>query len=79
MKRRKLIALIENGACIAVIGLMLIEFPSSAANAEQPPWGCLTVSKGEYDAAKSKKMLRNKFGRYVRTGRLWQRNYWYCH
>jgi hypothetical protein len=76
---RKPITLIENGACIAVIGLMLIAFPSSSVGAEQPPYkGCVGVSKGTYQIAKKKKLLGNRFGTYVRTGRLWHRYYWYC-
>ena len=79
MKRGKLIALIENGACIAVLGFMLIAFPFSSAKAEQPPRKeCVAVSKTEYDSANRKKLLRNKFGTYVRTSRLWRRYYWYC-
>lgn len=69
----------KSGAGIAVIGLMLIAFPSSLVNAEQPPHrGCVGVSKGQYQDAKRKKLLRNRFGTYVRTGRLWRRYYWYC-
>jgi hypothetical protein len=76
---KKPITLIENGACIAVIGLMLIAFPSSSVNAEQPPHkGCVGVSKDAYQIAKKKKLLRTRFGTYVRTGRLWHRYYWYC-
>jgi len=80
MKQGKLIGLIENGACTAVIGLMLIAFPSSPVNAAQPPReGCVAVSKSEYGSAKREKLLRNRNGLYVRTGRIWQRYYWYCH
>ena len=80
MKLGKFIALIENGACTAVIGLMLIAVPSSSVNAEQPPRkGCAAVSKHEYDSAKKEKLLRNRYGTYVRTGQLWRRYYWYCH
>ena len=81
MRREKLIALIENRACTAVIGLTLIAFPSSPVNAEQQPprKGCIAVSKMEYDRAKREKLLRNRNGAYVRTGRLWRRYYWYCH
>jgi hypothetical protein len=79
MRWRTPIAAIKNGAGIAVIGLMLIAFPSSLVNAEQPPHkGCVGVSKGEYQGAKTKKLLRTRFGTYVRTGRLWHRYYWYC-
>jgi len=69
----------EGGICIAVIGLMLIAFQPSSANAEQPPHkGCVAISKGEYQGAKKKKLLRARFGTYVRTGRFWGRHYWYC-
>ena len=79
MRWRKPFALIKNRACIAVIGLMLIAFPSSSVSAEQPPHkGCVGVSKGAYQIAKKKKLLRNRFGTYVRTGRVWHRYYWYC-
>ena len=80
MKRLKLIALIKNGACVAVIGLMLFAFSSLSANAQQPPSErCIAVTKAEYDAAKRQKMLQVRFGTYVRTGRIFRRYYWYCH
>ena len=83
MTRDKRITLIENGACTVLIGLMLTTFSSSAssaANAEQPPpKGCAPVSKSEYDSAKRQNLLRTRFTRYVRTGRLLKRYYWYCH
>ena len=79
MRWRKPIAHIEKGAYIVVIGLMLIAFPFSSVNAEQRPHkGCVGVSKDEYQGAKRKKLLRTRFGTYVRTGRLWRRYYWYC-
>jgi hypothetical protein len=83
MKREELITLIENGVCTVVFGLMLTAFSpsaSSAVNAEQPPpKGCAPVSKSEYDSAKRQNLLRTRFTRYVRTGRLLKRYYWYCH
>ncbi len=80
MKRGKLTALIENGACSAVISLMLIVFLSSSVNAQQPPRkGCVAVSKQEYDSAKRQKLLYSQFSMYVRTGRFGRRYYWYCH
>ena len=74
------IVLFENSACTAMIGLMLIAFPSSSVNAEQPPRkGCVAVSKNEYGSAKKQKLLRSSmYGSYFRTGRIWQRRYWYC-
>jgi hypothetical protein len=79
MKREKLIARVENGACAAVIGSMLIAFPFSSANAQQPPRnGCVAVAKSEYASAKRAKLLRSRYGAYVRTGRLLRRFYWYC-
>jgi hypothetical protein len=53
MKHGKLGALIENAACITMIGLMLTAFPWSRVHAQQPPReGCISVSKSEYNAAK---------------------------
>jgi hypothetical protein len=80
MKRREFLTLIESGAYIAVIGLMVIAFPSTSVNAQQAPRkGCVAIDKREYDSAKREKMLRTELGAYVRTGRLWRRYYWYCH
>jgi hypothetical protein len=51
----------------------------SPANAVQPPADrCRPASKIEYDSAKKDFLLRNRFGAYVRTGRIWRRHYWYC-
>lgn len=78
MQQRNLIAVF--GACLCAIGLMLTAFPFSSVNAEQlPQRGCVAVSKQEYESAKRQKMLRSRFSAYVRTGRLGQRHYWYCH
>jgi len=75
MKRGKLIARIT-----AVIGLLLIAFPSSSVNAVQPSQnGCVAVSKVQYDSAKKQYLLRNRYGMYVRTGRFFRHYYWYCH
>lgn len=80
MKQGNLIAPIANGTLSCAIGLMLVAFPSSSGNAEQPPdKQCVSVSKQEYDSAKRQKLLRTRFSTYVRTGRLGRRSYWYCH
>jgi hypothetical protein len=83
MKREELITFLENGVCTVAIGLMLTAFfPSacSALNAEQPPpKECAPVSKSEYDSAKKQNLLCTRFMRYVKTGRLLKRHYWYCH
>jgi hypothetical protein len=51
----------------------------SSANAVQPPSDhCRAASKIEYDSAGKQFLLRNRFGAYVRTGRIWRRHYWYC-
>ncbi len=74
------VKLIENAACAAVIGLMLVAFSSSSVNAEQAPRKeCAAVSKHEYNSAKRENLLRNRNGAYIRTGRIWRRYYWYCH
>jgi hypothetical protein len=75
MKSAKLIAL-----AIVPMSLTLIAFPTSAVSAEQPPQsGCVAVPKIQYDSAKKQNLLRNRFGMYVRTGRIFRRHYWYCH
>ena len=51
----------------------------SPANALQSPAEhCRPASKIEYDSAKRDFLLRNRFGAYVKTGRIWHRHYWYC-
>jgi hypothetical protein len=60
-----------------VAGTLILLY--SAANAAQPPADhCRPASKIEYDSAKKDFLLRNRFGAYVRTGRIWRRHYWYC-
>jgi hypothetical protein len=68
------------GLWVVMIGAMLFGFSAISAKAEQPPAeGCRAASKIEYDSAKRKYLLRNRFGMYTRTGRVWRRHYWYCH
>ena len=56
-----------------------IGFLSLPAKAVQAPADhCRPASKIEYDSAKKDFLLRNRFGVYVRTGRIWRRHYWYC-
>lgn len=56
-----------------------LAFFGSSANAVQAPADhCRPASKIEYDNAKKQFLLRNRFGAYVRTGRIWRRQYWYC-
>jgi hypothetical protein len=78
MRRENLIKL-NNGTCAAMIGLALNAFLSSAVNADQPSRNCRAVPKIEYDSAKREKLLSNRNGAYIRTGRIWRRYYWYCH
>jgi hypothetical protein len=53
-------------------------FSSPASAVDTPADHCRAVSKIEYDSAKKQFLLRNRFGAYVRTGRIWRRHYWYC-
>jgi hypothetical protein len=64
---------------LLTIATSLIASSSSSANAEPPGKGCVAVSTGEYQVAYRKKLLLSRFGTYVRTGRLGQYYYWYCH
>jgi hypothetical protein len=74
----------EHSARIAVAAI-LIASSCSLANAkslsakEPPREGCRAVSKIEYGSAKKQYLLQNRFGGYVRTGRIGRRFYWYCH
>jgi hypothetical protein len=55
-------------------------FLSSESDAQEPPLDARrSASKFEYDSARRNHLLQNRFGLYVRTGRLWRRHYWYCH
>jgi hypothetical protein len=71
-----------NGTTVAIalaIAVTLLVLLRSPAQAVQPPAEyCRAASKIEYDSAKKHFLLRNRFGAYVRTGRLWRRHYWYC-
>ena len=79
MKLGKPLALVHISVCTGAIGLMLATLLVASANAQQPPrQRCLEVSKSEYNIARKQKLLRNRFGDYVRTGRMLRRHYWYC-
>ena len=73
---------LRNSAAAAgtlVFTAAILVFLCSSANAVQPPSDhCRAASKIEYDSAKKQFLLRNRFGAYVRTGRLWRWHYWYC-
>ena len=62
-----------------VVITVMLALLCSSANAVQPPLDhCRVASKAEYDSARKQFLLRNRFGAYVRTGRIWRRHYWYC-
>lgn len=63
---------------LAVIVAILGSLHSSAQAVQPPADHCRAASKIEYDSAKKQFLLRNRFGAYVRTGRIWRRHYWYC-
>jgi hypothetical protein len=64
---------------IGMIAAMALGFGAAASVDPPPREGCRAASKIEYDSAKKRHLLRNRVGMYVRTGRIWQRRYWYCH
>lgn len=78
MKPGKMSTRIAIGCRTAAIVVTLTAFFPSVARAEQILWGCMAVSKTEYNAAKRKKMLHGKLGNYRRTGHIWRRSYWLC-
>lgn len=66
-------------ARLFAVGAAILALVSSSANAVQPPSEhCRAATKIEYDSARKQFLLRNRFGAYVRTGRIWRRHYWYC-
>jgi hypothetical protein len=76
LKRAKVIVFTCGWAVIAVAAPR----PAHSENAKDPPHpGCVAVAKQEYDAAKKQRLLNTRFNRYVRTGRIGRRYYWYCH
>jgi hypothetical protein len=79
---RKQWSTLMNGAAaarsLAVVAAMLALLCSLAKAVQPPSDHCRVVSKIEYDSAKKQFLLRNRFGGYVRTGRIWRRQYWYC-
>lgn len=67
-------------ACGGVAIMMVSVTPAFSANTKAPPYpGCVEVAKQEYNAAKKQGLLNTRFNRYVRTGRIGRRYYWYCH
>jgi hypothetical protein len=62
----------------AVIAIMFAALSSQAKAVQPPADQCRAATKIEYDSAKKQFLLRNRFGAYVRTGRIWRRHYWYC-
>jgi len=66
------------GACAIELLLSPLVVPSAHAQGT-PQSNCVSVSRDEYLSAKQQKMLRARFGSYVRTGRPGRRYYWYCH
>jgi hypothetical protein len=60
------------------VATSLISSSFSSANADPPGNGCVTVSKGEYQGAYKKNLVRTRFGTYEKMGRLGSYSYWYC-
>jgi hypothetical protein len=62
----------------AVVSTILTLLSASASAVQPPSEHCRVASKIEYDSARKQFLLRNRFGTYLRTGRIWRRHYWYC-
>lgn len=78
MKAERLSARLSAGWATTVLAAVLVALSPALARTELTPWGCMAVTKAEYDAAKKKKMLHGRFGDYKRTGHIWRRSYWFC-
>jgi hypothetical protein len=52
---------------------------ASGAVAQQAPRpNCVPVSKQEYNNARKSRLQHQRFGDYIRTGRVLKRFYWFC-
>ena len=78
MRAEKLSARFSSGCAIAALAAALIALSPALAKTEEMPWGCMAVTKAEYNAAKKQKILHGTFGVYKKTGRIWRRSYWFC-
>jgi hypothetical protein len=79
MNRIGPVARMGQAGVAAMAGLLLAVAPVLPARAQQPPRkDCVAVTKAEYDNARRKRLLRNRYGTYVRTGPILRRRYWYC-
>jgi hypothetical protein len=79
LRYAKLIVLACGCSAIALAAAFPAFSDQAQAQAKDPPYrGCVEVAKQEYDAARKQKLLQTRFNRYVRTGRIGRRHYWYC-
>ena len=66
-------------AIATVAGLVFGLLTGSSARAQQAPRAnCVAVTKQEYNNARKAKLQQQRFGQYVRSGRVLKRFYWFC-
>ena len=66
------------GAAV-VAGLMFGPLMTSPAQSQQAPRAnCVAVTKQEYNNARKTRLQQQRFGEYLRTGRVLKRFYWFC-
>jgi hypothetical protein len=66
-------------AIAMVAGLVFGLLTGSSARAQQAPRAnCVAVTKQEYNNARKTKLQQQRFGQYVRSGRVLKRFYWFC-
>jgi hypothetical protein len=66
-------------AIAMVAGLVFGLLTGSSARAQQAPRAnCVAVTKQEYNNARKAKLQQQRFGQYVRSGRVLKRFYWFC-
>lgn len=79
MERTGIVTKFERWAAAAMMVAPLIVLASSSAPAQPAPRpGCVAVTKQEYNNARKSKLQQQRFGEYVRTGRVLRRFYWFC-
>lgn len=64
---------------LALAAVVLLLCPVLSAHAQQAPRaGCVAVTKQEYNNARKTRLQQQRFGEYIRTGRVLKRFYWFC-
>jgi hypothetical protein len=70
-------AFIKRRIAVAAVAVLALGLPA-AHSQRAPRVNCVAVTKQEYNNARKSKLQQQRFGEYVRTGRVLKRLYWFC-